>query len=164
MGVTVSGLRHLLDRLEKAGNPAAMQPALKEAVREGAQLVFDAVHEECPESTDKWTPKSTSLKPGQMKEGLTLIQTTGDRGNPTAIVTFEKDVRHVARWVEKGHRMVVGGKSKLFSSGKTRGKGHELRFIPGSHFFVKAVEGKEDDVRAVVRNTLKKRIDEILKG
>jgi hypothetical protein len=164
MSVKVSGLNAMLAKLQKAGNPNAIGPALTEAVEAGAQVVFDAVAENTPESTDRWTDESSALKQGELREGLVQINTNGDRGTPKSVVTFSAETIHVARWVDRGHRLVEGGKSKLLASGKTRGRGQEVGYVEGRAFFREATEEKADEVKAVVRQKLKSAVDAILKN
>jgi len=65
-----------------------------------------------------------------------------------------KYTAHVARWVEYGHRLVRGGRSKLLLNGKTRGPGTEIGFVPEHSFIRKAYEASREAVATAISTTL----------
>jgi len=61
---------------------------------------------------------------------------------------------HVARWVEYGHRMIRGGRSRLLPNGKTRGPGKQIGFVDAHPFIRPAYEATRQEVISTICTTL----------
>lgn len=162
MSVKVSGLNGILHTMQTLSNADKVNQELAEAVHEGAQQAFAAIESATPERTDAWSENSTSLKRGELKAGLLLRDGRSKAaGSPWSLVQFDKSVAHVARWVDRGHRLVTGGRSRLLSNGLTRGEGREVKFINGTAFFRRAKDGIEPEVQRTVREQITARLKKL---
>lgn len=128
------------------------------ALREGAKVYQAAVVESAPIRTDDVT-RSTSdaLPPGALKHDVVLRK----EGKALAYdVRFGAETAHVARFVDEGHRIVIGGRSSLSKkTGKTRGKGRQVGFVTGSGFFRRAFDESTQKASEVVEATIKTQIE-----
>ena len=73
---------------------------------------------------NRWNTTSRRTEGRHHREDDSRKQT---RWNITAIVQPGKMTRHVARWVEYGHRAVTGGRSYLIKAGRKAGKDNRPR-------------------------------------
>lgn len=157
MGLEISGLDKLQRRLGKL-KVELSGPAEKRMVRAGAKVFKAEVEREAP-VLDRKTAQSTSLKPGALKRGV-RIRTPRNAEVPTAEVGFSKETKRVAGWVERGHRLVKGGYSKVTAKG-SRGPGAEIGEVQ-AHPFVRpaferarsaAEEAMVAEVQQMIRET-----------
>lgn len=108
-------------------------------VRAGARVFQEAIEAAAP-VLDERTANSTALEPGALKGDIHVSVKHNAVGTAEAFVGPGKDTRHVARFVEFGHRLVKGGYSKVVAGGKTRGPGVEIGEVPAHPFVRPAYE------------------------
>ncbi len=131
--------------------------ATRGAVRDGATVIGDAMTAAAP-VLDHKTAESTSLEPGEMKADIRVAMGRVDQeGFITAAIGPTKRTRHVARWVEYGHRLVKGGYSS-FKRGKLQGVGKQIGDVPEHPFLRPAYETSWQQSIAVFAESLKKRL------
>jgi len=138
MPIEFTGWDKLSQRLDAVADRLGPK-GMDRVVRAGAQVFQEAVEAAAP-VLDHRTANSTALDPGALKAGI------GTRLRHNAVGTAEarvgpvgKEVRHVARWVEYGHRLVKGGYSKVTAKG-TRGPGVEIGEVRAHPFIRPAYE------------------------
>lgn len=147
------------------GNLAALRKRMavngqRRAVRAGAQVIAEAMISRAPVLDEK-TAGSNSLDPGDLKAGVSartrqidgqIVGLAGPKGK-------QGRIGKVAYNVEYGHRMVVGGKSRLNSVGQFTGEGKAVGDVPAHPFLRPAFEasaGEAIDAMAVeLREELK---------
>lgn len=166
-GITMelSGLDALMAKLEDLGTKGA-ERAGRKAVRAGAEIAQVAIIEAAPVKVDG---SGGSLPPGALKNDIVLHVRKQSDGSITATVGPDKLTSHVARWVEYGHRQVIGGKSRLLKNGTTRGPGKQvyvskpgqvgLGTVPEQPFIRPAWESVAQEVTAKVQSTLATEIE-----
>jgi hypothetical protein len=173
VAVKITGIKQLLEKFDDLGRADLIAPSVAEAVKEGAQVFYEAIEEVTPTSTDRWTDKSTSLREGELKSGLRNEQWTTDKGNPAATVKFTSDQsrtgevspKEVAGWVNNGHFRVVDGHSSLNKKTNLRsGPGKVADWVEGTFFFTKTVDQERSYARAVTKNRIRKALASIIKG
>lgn len=130
----------------------------RKALRNGGKVIEDAILERAP-MLDSKTAHSTALDPGALKADIGVRLHT-ENGEPYAYIGPGKLTRHVARWVELGHRDVHGGYSHGAAMGKFRGPGVAGKDIPAHPFIRPGFEASEDAALAEVAATLKLYIEE----
>ncbi|MCU1248688.1 MAG: phage protein gp10 family [Edaphobacter sp.] len=159
LGIRVKGLSELDAIFEEMGDPKRINTAARAAVRNGAKIVQAAIEERAPERPD--LPSSTALPVGALANDIEIHVRTGANGMPYATIGPGKETSHVARWVEYGHRLVRGGRSKLNKlTGKTSGPGSEVGIVPAHPFIRPGFEASEAPAREAMMTTL---IDEATK-
>lgn len=110
------------------------------ALRAGAKVFKDEVLAQTPERTDgvPESPKSTPLPPGALKADVRAYKIARELNYA---VDFGDQTAHVARFVNDGHRIVVGGRARFDEHGRQKnGPGHQIGMVPGTGFFDKAFE------------------------
>jgi hypothetical protein len=117
----LSGLKELDQRLAQLKGKTANR-LIHDACMEGGKVLQAEVRLRAP--VNATGQHGTSLPPGALKADIELAFGIVDR-LPAAIVKPGRYTRHVARWLEYGHRLVRGGYSKITSSGSLRGPGRE---------------------------------------
>jgi HK97 gp10 family phage protein len=131
----------------------------RKALHNGGKVIADAIVERAP-VLDAKTAHSTSLDPGALKGDIGVRMHSED-GEQYAYIGPGKLTRHVARWVELGHRDVHGGYSHGADEGKFRGPGvageEDVQAYP---FIRPAYEASEEAALAEVAATLKLYIEE----
>lgn len=140
-------LIHSLDAFTKD----VQEKLVTAALREGAKVYQRAVTELTPEAAVPPTPHSTALPQGALKSDVTLAKV---KDAQAYIVGFGKMTRHVARFVDAGHRIVKGGRSKVTKRG-LRGSGREVGQVEGKGFFRKAFE----EASAAAEQATKEKLD-----
>lgn len=113
----------------------------RRAVRAGAQVIAEAMVERTPVQVEKMVG-SDSLDPGTVKANTNARVRMMD-GEPVGLAGphgLGGAVGKVAYVVEYGHRMVVGGKSKLNAAGKFVGTGKVVGDVPPHPFLRPAFE------------------------
>jgi len=117
----------------------------RKAVVAGARVIGAAMTERAP-VLDAKTVGSDSLDPGEIKANV-KVRTRQIDGETVALVGPKgKDgqVSKIAYNVEYGHRMVVGGKSKLGPDGVFRGEGSVVGDVPPYPFLRPAFEASAE--------------------
>lgn len=130
----------------------------RKALHNGGKVIADAMIERAPVLAAR-TAHSTALVPGALKADIGVrLRTEG--GEHYAYIGPGKLTRHVARWVELGHRSVHGGYSHIAPGGKFRGPGVAGDDVPAHPFIRPAYEASEAAALAEVAATLKLYIEE----
>lgn len=117
---SLPGLKELNDKLNALKGPAARH-IIHDAVMDGGKVLQAEVQLRAPVRASG--PHGTAIPPGALKSDIELAFGFSDEGLPAAIVKPGKYTKHVARWLEYGHRLVRGGYSKITPSGRVRGPG-----------------------------------------
>ena len=133
----------------------AADACLLKALKAGALVEQAAITEAAP-------VKDTTggmLPDGALKSDITV--TTHQPKNRSAYVTVApgKYTAHVARWVEYGHRLVRGGRSRMSANGKTRGSGKEIGTVQEHPFIRLAYESSQQGVTDAISSTLVSEIE-----
>jgi hypothetical protein len=134
---------------------------MAKAIREGAKVYQAAVSEAAPERVT--FAGGDALPPGALKDDV-IIKKAPSTGGPIYQVEFGKLTRHVARWVEYGHRLVRGGRSRVLKSGKTRGKGKEVGQVDAKPFFRDAFEAATEPAAKVISDSIFMQVSKAFKG
>jgi HK97 gp10 family phage protein len=166
-GVTmeVEGLAALMAKLDDLSTKGA-ERASRKAVRAGGEIAQAAIIENAPVKVEGI---GGTLPPGALKNDIVLHTKKQSDGSIIATVGPDKLTSHVARWVEYGHRQVVGGRSRLLANGTTRGPGKQvyvskpgavgLGTVPQHPFIRPAWESVAQEVAAKVQSTLATEIE-----
>jgi Bacteriophage HK97-gp10, putative tail-component len=127
---------------ELAG-PAADR-IIRHAMKAGGRVVQTAITEAAPVRTDAWS--GTALPPGALKNDIEVHVAKESDGSISAYIAPGKLTRHVARFVEYGHRLVRGGRSRrgagILGQGFS-GSGSVVGQVPAHPFIRPAFEGSE---------------------
>ncbi|RRA49002.1 HK97-gp10 family putative phage morphogenesis protein [Acidipila sp. EB88] len=116
--VKITGLEQMVASLQTLSDPKMITDALAKSTEVTAKIFYDKLQPLIPVRTEGGGPKSTQLKPGQLRDGLVMYTDKGDK-SAVSTVTFRKDVKHVALFVEYGH-MNVKKTKPLTKRGKSR--------------------------------------------
>jgi HK97 gp10 family phage protein len=108
----------------------------RKAVVAGARVIANAMIERTPTQLHR-SNGSTALEVGELKEHIKVRASTDDNGDPIAIAGPDGQVQHVAHWVEYGHRMVTGGRSRVLPDGRTQGGGKAAEEDVPAHPFLR---------------------------
>lgn len=112
-------------------------PIAKKAVRAGGNVIRDAMIEHTPVLIEK-NAGSNSLPPGAVKADIKVRFPAQEQVlETTALIGPGSKTKHVARFVEYGHRMVSGGQSKVLASGKLSGPGKASSKDVSAHPFLR---------------------------
>jgi len=133
----------------------------RKAVVAGARVIGAAMAERAP-VLDAKTAGSDSLDPGEMKVSM-KVRTRQIDGETVALVGPKgKDgqVSKVAYNVEYGHRMVIGGESKLGPDGVFRGAGVVVGDVPPYPFLRPAFEASAQEAIEAIGMELGKQMKE----
>lgn len=115
--------------------------AERRAVVRGARVIGAAMVERTPVQIER-NEGSTALEPGAVKAGI-KVRARKEDGHAVALVGptgRAGAVGKVAHNVEYGHRMVVGGKSKLNIAGQFVGEGKVVGEVQAHAFLRPAFE------------------------
>jgi HK97 gp10 family phage protein len=158
--IEFKGVAAMREKLLKLRNSVA-GPATEKAVREGAEIIRTAMREAAPVLDEK-TANSTALPPGSLKKGI-RIRMKQEGADTQAAIGPSAKVRHVARFVEEGHRLVKGGQSKIGKGGKTVGPGEQIGEVQAYPFLRPAFESSIAGAEEAIVNSLNGSIAEALK-
>jgi len=153
--------KELQAKLEKLKGDQ-LDKILARAYREGAKVYQAAVSDAAPEQVET-TEGSDALPPGALKSDVTISKAPST-GGPIYLVGFGRLTRHVAGWVEYGHRLVRGGTSRVLKSGKTRGKGSEVGTVKPHPFFRDAFEHSTDAAAKAISDSVSEQVNKAFKG
>jgi HK97 gp10 family phage protein len=130
-----------LDNIDAKAAKAAMRAGLRAA----GELVRAEVASRAPVRT---MAGGNSLPEGALAADITLeVKQASTTGQQYAVVQPGRLTRHVARWVEYGHRIVRGGQLKFLANGKTRGRGgYSGENVPAHPFIRPAFEATQASV------------------
>jgi HK97 gp10 family phage protein len=156
-GVTmeVEGLAAIMAKLDDLSTKGA-ERASRKAVRAGAEIVQAAIIENAPVNVEG----GGTLPAGAIKNDIVLHVKKQADDVISAIVGPDKLTSHVVRFVEYGHRMVTGGRSRLLKNGTTRGPGVAAEKEVREHPFIRpAWESVAQEVADKVKSTLATEIE-----
>jgi HK97 gp10 family phage protein len=156
VNIDIAGLTDVKAMLEDLGTQAG-ERAIRKALRAGAAIEKAAIEERAPIKIGK----GGILPEGALANDITVTLTRRDQGNVAAIVQPGKLTRHVAEWVEYGHRQVTGGHSKKLANGNTRGPGVEVGQVDAHPFIRPAYEATAEEVATTIATVL---TDEVTKA
>jgi len=148
----------------------ARDKAIRKALRAGAEIEQAAIVEATPERIDTGSSTSTALPPGALKADVEITMgRTNDDNAPFAVIGFGKYTKHVARFVQDGHRIVRGGYSRPVKkngakTGLHRGPGKEVGQVQGHPFVSTAFEASRQEVADTMKTTLQAAIVAASKG
>lgn len=127
---TTSGfgeIQALLARLPERAGPAALQAAL----RETAQPTADMAGSLCPRSLNG-VPGRRKIK-GHLADNIQVFDAAPGDKAAAVVVSYPRRFFY-GHFLEWGARVVRGGYSKVFKSGKMRGKGKQVGYQPARPF------------------------------
>ena len=134
----ITGLKELDEKLGNMKTGAAKR-IIRRGLLEGARVFQAAVRSRAP--VRPVLPSGTGLPPGALKQDIEIHFGRNDEGLPAAIVEPGKYTRHVARWVEYGHRQIKGGYNRVIKTGrdagKQRGRGREVSAPVPEHPYIR---------------------------
>ena len=131
---SLPGLKELDQRLSELKGRTANR-LIHDACMAGGRVLQAAVQERAPvQATGQ---HGNSLPPGALKSDIELAFGITDDRLPAAIVKPGKYTKHVARWLEYGHRLVRGGYSKILPNGRVRGPGRAASVAVQPHPFIR---------------------------
>ncbi len=107
--ITFEGMPEFTRYMQDLAGPVVERIA-RHAMRAGGRVIQAAITEDAPVRTDAWS--GTALPPGALKSDITLKVVKEPDGSISAIIAPGARSRHVAKFVEYGHRLVKGGKSR----------------------------------------------------
>jgi HK97 gp10 family phage protein len=168
LSISLEGLDALLERLSNIEKPEA---AIRKALRNGGNIVNAAIVERAPEKDGT----GGTLPEGALKHDIITRVSKQKDGEFTVTIGPDKLTAHVARWVEYGHRQVVGGRSALQADGTTTGPGKQVYVRPGqstigtgsvpAHSFIRlAWEAVHTEATEAIVTTLVNEINKQSKG
>ena len=145
----IEGLKELDRKLGELGTKAARR-VIRKALKAGGEVFRVAVAERAPERPDLHS--GTALPPGVLARDIEVDMGTAD-GLPAAIIEPGSYTRHVARWVEYGHRLVKGGHSSM-KRGKLQGNGAQIGDVPAYPFIRPGYEASRAEATKVTCESL----------
>jgi HK97 gp10 family phage protein len=149
ISIEVTGLKELQLKLDALTTKQA-NLCIRKALRAGGLIEKAAVEERAPVKDEP----GGYLPAGALKADIIVHTTKDEQGAISAIVGPGKLTAHVARWVEYGHRMIRGGRSRLLPNGKTRGPGKQIGFVDAHPFIRPAYEATRQEVISTICTTL----------
>jgi hypothetical protein len=160
---SLPGLKELNAKLDALKGPAARH-IIHDAVMDGGKVLQAEVQLRAPVRIPM--QHGTAIPPGALKSDIELAFGFSDDGLPAAIVKPGKYTKHVARWLEYGHRLVRGGYSKIMPGGYVRGPGRASSVdVPAYPFIRPAFEtAREPATMAAVASLQKNLPDAIRTG
>lgn len=119
ISIQVHGVPELEALFAQFAGPIA-DKAMVDGVTAGAEMFQEAITDAAPVRTDDG-PSGTALPPGKLKSEIQIRLAKLRNGTVATFIEPSKDVRHVARWQEYGHRIVHGGRLGKSGGGKQTG-------------------------------------------
>ncbi|HTF67029.1 MAG TPA: HK97-gp10 family putative phage morphogenesis protein [Edaphobacter sp.] len=157
--IRIEGLADTKAMLENLSTQAA-ERAIRKALRAGSSIEEEAIRERAPVRPD--LPSGTALPPGALANDISSTIRKVDDDNFVSITQPGKLTRHVANWVEYGHRLVRGGRSSVIKSGKnagkTRGPGSHVGEVKEHPFIRPAYEATAEQVAQAIATTLQEEV------
>jgi HK97 gp10 family phage protein len=149
ISIEVKGLAELQAKLDALSTKQADR-CIRTALKAGAVIEQAAIVERAPVKDTT----GGSLPDGALKNDIIIRFLKDTAGAISAIVGPAKLTAHVARWVEYGHRLVRGGRSRLLATGKTRGPGSQQGDVAAHPFIRPAYESSRQAVTTAICTTL----------
>lgn len=149
ISIKVEGLSELQAKLDALTQKQADR-CIRTALKAGAVIEQAAIVERAPikDGTGGYLP------PGALKSDIVIRFMKDVQGAISAKVGPAKLTAHVARWVEYGHRIVQGGRSRLLANGKTGGPGKAVGVVEPHPFIRPAYEESRQEVISTICKTL----------
>jgi Bacteriophage HK97-gp10, putative tail-component len=117
---SLPGLKELDQKLNALKGKTANR-LIHDAVMEGGKVLQAEERMRAPvRATGQ---HGNALPPGALRADIELVFGITEERLPAAIIKPGKYTKHVARWLEYGHRLVRGGYSKVMPNGRVRGPG-----------------------------------------
>jgi HK97 gp10 family phage protein len=167
LNISLEGLDALLDKLSAIEKP---ETAIRKALRNGGNIVNAAIVDRAPVKDTT----GGSLPDGALKSDIVTRVRKQKDGEFTVTIGPDKLTSHVARWVEYGHRMVQGGKSRVLADGTVVGPGKQvyvgskstpgLGIVPAHPFIRPAWEAVHTEATEAIVTTLVNEINKQSKG
>jgi HK97 gp10 family phage protein len=152
--ISITGLAELQAKLDDMATKQADR-CIRTALKAGAVIEQAAITERAPEKDST----GGILPDGALRSDIIIRLKKDAQGAYAAIVGPGKLTSHVARWVEYGHRLVRGGRSRLFKTGKTRGPGSQVGEVAAHPFIRVAWEASRAEVTQTIITTLGQEIE-----
>jgi HK97 gp10 family phage protein len=149
ISIQLEGLSELQAKLDELSTKQA-DAAIRKALKAGGEIERAAISERAPIKDTT----GGSLPDGALANDIVVKINRSDQGNLYAVVGPDKYTAWVARFVEYGHRLVRGGRSRLLKNGKTRGPGTQVGTVPEHPFIRPAFESTRQEVVDVMCQTL----------
>ena len=150
----VIGLRELTAKLDKLSLEVRRKIS-RRALRAFTKPALAAERALCPVNTDG-TPGGNSLKPGELRADLRArVRVDGNNDRVIAIVGPSRKTMHVARWVERGHNQVSGGR-KVVSKKSGGSPGKVIGHVPAHPFIRPAFDESLQQCMANLKVALEK--------
>lgn len=144
ISIRVDGIPELDALMAEISGPV-VERAMIAGVTAGAKIFQQAITDAAPTRPD--LPSTTALAIGELKSKIQIRLMKLRSGTIAAFIEPSPDVRHIARFVEYGHRIVKGGRLKS-------GKG-KMRGIVSPHPFVRpAFDSSESAAVDAMRETI----------
>lgn len=148
--ITVQGADDLDKMLDDLGAGDTVDSVCRRALREGGNLMKAAIAANAPVRTPM--PSSNALPPGTLQSDITVTVSKDSENSYSAWIEPGKFSRHVAIWVEWGHRL-VRGKSRKGLPGRVVGD------VPAHPYIRPAFDANEDLAFEAVAESLAKDIN-----
>lgn len=143
--ITVQGASDLDRILDDLGAGDAVELVCRRALRNGGNLMKAAIAANARVRPP--LPSGTALPPGALQGDIQVAVTKDAENSFSAWIYPGKFTRHVALWVEWGHRLVRG------KSTKSR-KGKEIGDVPAHPYIRPAFDENEDLAFEAVADSL----------
>jgi len=148
----IRGLRELDAKMAELGGAASKRIARK-GLRAAGAVFLGAITDAAPERPE--LPSGTALPIGALAADIGMRLGRDEAGLPAAIVSPGKATRHVANWVEYGHRLVRGGRNRKGRGGPGRVVGN----VPAHPFIRPAFEASADAAVDTFVTTVQEQIE-----
>jgi HK97 gp10 family phage protein len=149
ISIEVTGLAELQAKLDALSQKQA-NAAIRTALKAGGAIEQAAIVERAPVKDST----GGSLPDGALKSDIIVRLVKDAQGAYSAIIGPGKLTAHVARWVEYGHRLIRGGRNRVFADGKIRGNGKHVGEVPAYPFIRPAYEASRQAVITTICTTL----------
>lgn len=111
LDISITGLGELDHAMQDMGEGQAAEGICRRALRAGGDVMKGAIAANAP--VRPALPSGTALPPGTLQSDITVTVTRESPESFSAWIEPGKYSRHVASWVEWGHRLVKGKKGKV---------------------------------------------------
>jgi HK97 gp10 family phage protein len=162
MGATITGFSEMQGKAKLLREAMRNQIAV-DAVRAGATVIRDAMAAEAPVMEQEKTPESTAADPGALRDAIRMTSPRIDvQGMVRSLIGVAKRMAYLGRWIEYGHRLVKGGRSRLGPKGKYD-PGRTIGFVPADPFLRRSYERTEREAIEAFMETARTEIREVLR-
>jgi HK97 gp10 family phage protein len=154
--IEIEGLSALQAKMEDLSTKQS-EAAIRKALRAGAAIEQAAIIERAPVKVEG---RGGEYPAGALQNDIVVTTSRATDGTIIAIVGPDQYTKRLAGWVEYGHRMVTGGRSRVGKNGKARGPGkvHD-ESVPAYPFIRPAFEATQAEVAQTMCDVLAKEIE-----